>query len=284
MSGDIVIRASSTPTILDCPRRWAARALPELLADAGYPLRQIAQHIGAPIGTGVHAAGAHMLGIKRDFGEPPPFKEAEERGMVALDEAMAEAGEIMWDATARDRTDAQRQVSRMAIAYADQVVPKIEPLLVEQRLTMRAKPGFLVRGHLDDLVTYQRARRAIRDTKTGATPTGVAPQLGTYSMAAEANGWQVDDLLIDFIKRGSLKKPQEAVRTVPLDLDAAEAAADTAIRTAVGCTESFQATGDIKAFPANPGSKLCSAKFCPAWGTRSCRAHFPESDDEGVML
>jgi hypothetical protein len=38
--------------------------------------------------------------------------------------------------------------------------------------------------------------------------------------------------------------------------------------------------GDPWAFPANPGSKLCSAKWCPAWGTTFCREHQPSKDEE----
>ncbi|CAO3439801.1 hypothetical protein [Azospirillum argentinense] len=36
--------------------------------------------------------------------------------------------------------------------------------------------------------------------------------------------------------------------------------------------------GDPWAFAANPSSKLCSDRFCPAWGTAFCREH--QTDDK----
>jgi hypothetical protein len=279
VTDDILIRASSTPTILDCPRRWAARALGELVASAGYELRQLPTHIGAPIGTGVHAAAAHLLQTKRDRGEPSTFKEAEAVGMASLDQAIAEAGELMWDGTAGDRNDAQRQVTRMAIAYADQIVPKVEPVLVEENKYATWEPGFIVKGQLDDVVLYS-ARKVLRDTKTGSTPSGAIAQVGTYSLLLETHRMPVEQLLIDFIKRAPLKKPQPPAKTFSIDLPSAEAAAEEAISTAVASVKAFRLTANPKSFRANPSSKLCAAKWCPAWGTEFCKAHFPEGDED----
>lgn len=277
MPDDIIIRSSGAPTVLDCTRRWAARSLPELLAAAGYTVRQVGTHIGAPIGTGTHAAAASLLIAKRD-GTGTTFAQAREIGITALEEALSNAGELTWDGTANNRDDAQRQVTRMAAVYAEQIVPVVEPLLIEVNLYATIAPGFLLKGQIDDLVTQSTSRR-LRDTKTGSKPTGAVAQLGCYSRLLETHGQKVDGLDIDHIARAPLKKAQPAAKTYAIDLPSAEAAAEEAISTAVASTRRFIATGDPSAFRANPLSTLCSAKFCSAWGTSFCRAHLPDNQE-----
>jgi hypothetical protein len=273
----IVIRASSTPDGLDCRRRWAGRAIPDLLREAGYPVRELPQHCGAPIGTGVHAAAAHLLRGKRDQGTPPPFAEAEEVGHVEMDKAFADAGAITWDGTAKNRPQASEQMRRMARAYAEQVVPKVEPVLIEQRLEgdWPGAPGFVVSGQMDDLIRVD-AGNGLRDTKTGREPRKSMPQVGCYSMLGKAHGYPVADIAIDFIERVQLITPQPAVVQVPLDLDVCERLATRAIGDLIAATTKFLRTQDIESFPTNPGSTLCSDRFCPLWGTKTCRDHYPQ--------
>lgn len=277
MSEDIIIRASSLPTLLDCPRRWAARSLLELIGQTGYTVRQIGTHIGAPIGTGTHAAAASLLVAKRD-GTGTTFAQARDAGIAALDEALASAGELSWDGTANNRDDAQRQVTRMSAVFAEQIVPVVEPLLVEENRFATIEPGFILKGQLDDLVTYSGKRR-LRDTKTGSRPTGAISQCGAYSLLCESHGDKVEGLDIDFIARVPLKKAQPKAMTYTLDLPSAEAAAEEAITRAVSSVKRFRETGNPAAFPANPISKLCSAKFCPAHSSGFCKAHLPDGED-----
>jgi hypothetical protein len=269
-----VIRASSAPTLLDCPRRWAGANLgDEIEAATGLRPRATPISVGAPIGTGVHAVGAELLRSKRDQGSPCAFDLARDAGMEALDKALAD-GEILWDGTAGNRNDAQHQVTRMGLAYSEQIVPIVEPLMVEEELRASFAPGFTVVGHMDDLVLLGGEHR-IRDTKTGNTPKGLVAQLGCYSLLAQSHGRTVQGLDVDYIKRVPLKKAQPAVRSLALDQEAAEGEAWQALQIAVASVTKFRRTGDMQAFPANPLSNLCSATFCRLWGTPLCRAHFP---------
>lgn len=274
-----IIRASSTPTILDCTRLWAGRTLGDEIFDrTGIRPRYLPISIGAPIGTGVHALGAHLLTEKRRTGAAGSFRQAEERGMAALDEALRE-GEILWDGTAANRNDAQAQVRRMGEVYADQVVPFVEPKLVEERLFAKFADGFVVSGQMDDLVIYNSQHR-IRDTKTGNTPGGIAAQIGTYSLLGQTYGWKVEGLDTDYIKRVPLAKPQPDVKMFSLDQEACEAASFEACTIAVESVSEFRRTADMRAFRPNPSSKLCSATWCPLHSTPLCRAHFPDEEDE----
>lgn len=273
-----IIRASSTPLLLDCTRMWAGRNLAdELHAATGIRPRYLPIAVGAPIGTGVHALGAHLLTAKKR-GATATFKDAQERGMEALDDALRE-GEVLWDGTAANRADAQKQVTRMGLVYADQVVPFVEPKLVEERLFATFAPGFLISGQMDDLVLYNSKHR-IRDTKTGSTPGGVAAQLGTYSLLGQSHGWPVEGLDVDFIKRMPLNKPQPDVKMHSLDQDACEAASFEACTIAVESVTTFRRTGEMRAFRPNPSSKLCSATWCPLHSTPLCRAHFPDDEED----
>jgi hypothetical protein len=279
MSGTTVIRASSAPTLLDCPRRWAGSNLgEEIEAATGVRPRATPISVGAPIGTGVHAVGARLLLSKRDQGSPCAFDLARDDGMLALDKALAE-GEILWDGTAGNRNDAQHQVTRMGLAYSEQIVPLVEPLMVEEELRASFAPGFTVVGHMDDLVLLGGEHR-IRDTKTGNTPGGLLSQLGCYSLLAQSHGRTVQGLDVDYIRRVPLKKAQPAVRSLALDQDAAEQSAWLAMDIAVKGVTEFRRTGDMRAFVPNPSSKLCSATFCRLHSTPACRAHFPGEPDE----
>lgn len=273
----VVVRASSLPTVLDCTRRWAARTLREEIEAAGFALRNVGLHVGAPIGTGTHASAAHMLRGKRDTGRPAPFHEAEELGMVELDRALEEAGEVMWDKTAANRNDAQRQVRRLSMKYLEQVVPGASPVLVEERLVAEVEPGFIVSGQLDSLGTYA-PDHGLDDTKTGTEPRGAVSQQGCYSLLLRTprpefpDGWKVSRLGIHWLPRRSLNVVQPDVVRGTIDQNAAENLAQDAITSAIDAVKKFRVDQDPSAFRANPGSMLCSDRFCPAWGTAFCRA------------
>lgn len=270
-----VLRASSAPAILDCTRRWAGNALEEeIFATLGIRPRYLPTTIGAPIGTGLHAVGAHLLTAKLD-GHEPLFKPARERGMAALDDALQDS-EILWDGTAANRNDAQAQVTRMGLAYAEGVVPFVEPVLVEAELRATFAPGFEVVGHLDNLVLDADRQRRLRDTKTGGKPAGMLAQCGVYALLLQSHDWAFAGLDVDYIARGPLSKAQVPVQTMSLDKDAAEQAAHRALTIAADSIAEFRRTRSMEAFRPNPSSKLCSSRFCALHSTPLCRAHFPE--------
>lgn len=274
-----IIRASSAPAVLDCPRRWAGSNLADEIADrTGIRPRWLPTAVGAPIGTGVHALGAEMLRRKQSTGEPGPFNEARDAAMAALDEALE--AEVVWDGTAANRNDAQAQVTRMGMVYATQIVPHVAPKMVEERLTASYAKGFAVSGQMDNLVLVGN-RHLIRDTKTGAgKPTGMLSQGGIYSLLAQTHEWPVDGLAVDYIKRSALRQGQADAVTYELDRDAAEEAAVTACNIVVASVTEFRRTGEMSAFRPNPSSNLCKAKFCALHSTPLCRAHLPTEPEE----
>src|SRR5215471_1482931 len=144
----IVIRPSSLPGFADCQRRAIARSFPKEVKAAGYALRETPQGIGAAIGVAVHVGAAHMLEDKRRSGrlEQGAITMGEHAAEASLRESMREG--ITWDATSPRALESYKQTLRMVRSYAHQTAPKIEPVLVEERLEMTVAPGVLVSGQM----------------------------------------------------------------------------------------------------------------------------------------
>lgn len=288
---DIVIRASSLSGYPDCPRRSAARLFGKLIRDMGYELRSPPGSIGASVGSGVHAGAAAILSDKM-AGRTPSLGAATDRAIDTLRERVDQDSADMDDATP-SMAVAERQVARMTETYARQVAPDVEPQAVEKRLEAKvpftASP-FVLSGQSDVLA---REPDKLRDLKTGKQRRGNhAPQFGAYSLLARTHGAKVTGVVEDFIQRVSIKSPQPPAVRFKFDLVACEAAAVSVLRQidmnyqmfVNGDPERGIMPGDPGAFPANPSSNLCSAKWCPAFGTKFCTAHRSDATEEPAPI
>lgn len=264
------IRASSTTSWPDCARRWAASHLSELIKDAGYTLRQTPRTIGAAVGTAVHAGAAHVLNHKIKTGTTGAIKDAAEVAIVAYKEEVG-SHEIIMDQASPNGQSAETQVQRMTGAYHGQVAPGIKAVWVEHRLEARLSPRFIVAGTADVCEDG-----GMRDTKTGIIRRAHWPQFGTYSLLGRSHGLSVRTFHEDYIKRGSMKKPQPAPESFKYDVKVAEQMAASIFSHIEDGVTRFQTTLNPWEFMPNPSSMLCSDRYCPAWGTDFCRAHKPE--------
>jgi len=275
------IRASSLSNYADCPRRAAARIFAEDVRAAGYDIRTLGTGIGATVGTAVHAASAEVLRHKmKTGGDLPSVADTEEVAVEALrvEFDKAEAG-VEFDARVTPNlNDGQIQVARMARVFRSSIAPGIDPLTIEERLEAMVSPAVVVSGQSDILA---RTPTALHDLKTGTHLGYHGPQVGAYSLLQRSHGLTVQSAMIDYIPRVAVKKPQPDVLVVVYDLAACETAAVAVLAHIEADIRTFREgdarlriqPGDPWAFPANPGSKLCSAKWCPAWGSSFCREH-----------
>jgi hypothetical protein len=265
--GTVVIRCSTLSGYLDCPRRAAARNWVPLLEAAGFSPRQTPGTIGAAVGTAVHAGAARALQAKVETGMAAGRASAVDEAIATLD-AELEARETAWDDVTPHRATAQRQVDRMVGVYLSEIVPKVHPLAVENRMEAVYRPGYVLSGQADNICI---APGQIRDTKTGKFRRPSAAQLGGYLKLARVHGHDVGELIEDYVARVGVTKPQPGPLTTVHDAEAASAAAGAILDLASAQLDRFRASGDPWAFPANPNSALCSDRYCPAWGTSFCK-------------
>lgn len=275
--GPRVIRPSSLTTLADCERRWAAHALPDEVAQAGFVLHgRRPTHVGAAVGTGVHAAAAYTMEAKIADGTLGNETEAIDRAEEGLKAQMTYG--VAWDAITADLPTAQKQVARMAKTYRRFTAPNVEPLLVERRLEGDVGDGWSVSGQLDTLQGDPDS--VLRDLKTGAHQRANHVQYGMYAMLFRSHGYRVDRLAEDFIRRASLRKEQPLPVEVTIDIESAVSDAWESVRTIKATTAEFhRRLADPNgpppegAFRPNPASQLCGEKWCNAWGTQFCKAH-----------
>lgn len=260
------------PAYFDCARRAAAKQFRKEIEAAGFGLRETLPSVGATLGTSAHAAAEYLFRHKAET-----YSDGSEA--LALEVAVQRFGEdtgegVEWDDTTPNLNAATFQLRRVVAAIADfsrRVVPKA----VELSLRADAGDGFELTGHVD-LLTVDGV---VRDLKTGALHRPYQSQLGAYSLLARSSGEQVKAVAIDWIARTPKTKPQPPVQTESYPLDACEQAAFATIQRIKADVNKFRSTGDPWAFPANPMTMMCSARFCPAHGTPFCNMHLKSNKE-----
>ncbi|MDE1990470.1 MAG: hypothetical protein KGI82_08375, partial [Betaproteobacteria bacterium] len=176
------------------------------------------------------------------------------------------------------------QIVRMVDTFQRAVAPEIEPVIVEERMEADTGFGLVLTGQSDVLA---REPGRLLDLKTGKRQSTHAPQIGAYSLLSKSHGLTVNEAAVKFIQRVPISKSQPEPVTTPYELAQAENAAVNVLRHIHGDLKVFRegdaATGilpgDAWAFPANPSSMLCSAKWCSAWGTQFCTEHKKEIEE-----
>lgn len=283
----IVVRVSALSTYPDCERRGAARLFRREIEAAGFKLRSTPRGIGAVIGTAVHKSAEVSLREKAKTGALPPLSMVLDVANDSLTDQLG-AGEVMFEGargTTFNAAIAGSQVLSMARVYHFGIAPLVEPIIVEQRLEAEVEPGLVLSGQPD---TVAREPRRVRDLKTGARPpSSYAAQLGGYSLLARSHQLDVDSAAIDFVQRVSPKKVQPPPVSKHAGIADAETAASNILRRIAQNIETFRHgdeqrrihPGDPWSFLANPSSRLCSPKYCPAFGTEFCREGDPTREE-----
>lgn len=275
--GPKTIRPSSLTTASDCMRRFAAHHLQDQVAAAGYVLSGARPtHIGAAIGSGVHAAAAYTMINKRAHEHLGSDSEAIDKAQQEFDDRIQFG--VAWDQVTDDLSTARKQLQRMTVSYRRNIAPRAAPVLVEDRLTAELGDGWTMSGQVDQMTGDPDG--ILQDLKTGTTMRSNAVQYVSYGWIVKAHGFQLRGIEEQFLKRVSLKKEQPAPLAVAVDMAAHEADTWELIREIKAASDEFDRRAASpsgppapQAFRANPASVLCSAKFCRAFGTQFCTAH-----------
>lgn len=269
-----LLRPSSLVGFGDCPRRFAARSLRPMVEEAGYILRTgLPTHIGAAVGSAVHAGAAYTLEEKRDTGDLGGAAEAENRAEATLVERLAEGA--MWDETTPSLATAKTQAARMVRSYRRHLAPHVTPLLIEERLVANVGDGWELSGQADLLAGDPD--RDLRDLKTGKKRNNQI-QYGAYGIVLQAHGLAPNRIIEDFIARVRVSAEQPPPESEQIPLRPAVAEAWDVIDSIKHAVTEFQARAadpsgrePAGAFRANPSSSLCGEKWCPAYGTSFCK-------------
>lgn len=262
---------------------------------AGYPLRTTDRHIGGIVGTAVHkGVEVTLRGKMESGGTPAPLSQASEAAAGTVIAQMSDGPPVTFDANSPSRDFAIRSAIKMTAAYHSHVAPKIMPKIVETRLEAKhpLRPEILVSGQADTIAGTPQVLVAeqigVRDTKTGTRRRANQAQLGTYVLLYRAHGGNPVSVKEDFIPRVRPEKPQPPPLTIDYDLELAIQSAAALLERIADAYLDFRLRVENGhrppewAFTANPASILCSAKFCPAHGTRWCREWIEQKDPQPV--
>jgi hypothetical protein len=126
------IRASALPGWNDCPRRQSISMFWKIITAAGFKFERRENHVGAAIGTGVHAGAAHALREKRDGRALIPIKDVVEIGITAYRKEIAEG--VIYDAASPHPNACEKQVENLSRAFLFGVFPDIDALELEAEM------------------------------------------------------------------------------------------------------------------------------------------------------
>lgn len=260
---DHTVRASGLWEYMDCAyRAWEKRR------------RNVPTTVPAVIGTAVHAStGTFDQGILDES-----YLSVDDTVGVAVDMLSHPTEDVDWSRAEMSHAEAERRAIWCHTRYCQEIAPTRNYIAVEETLdplTVRTRRGVVIEltGHLDRRrVVYDEGGQewqGISDIKTGARAVnsdGTAklgrhgPQLGVYQMLAEHSLGRCMELPPEIIGLQTGGESKVGVAPVP-----------NAMRALIGSEmqpgfldyvgEYFK-TG---LFPPNPGSVLCSPKYCPCW-------------------
>jgi len=251
-------------------RRGAARAFRKLIASKGFKLREFeSARIGAAIGTGVHSGAAHVMNNKKDTGELGKIDDMINISADSFRKKIVHG--VDYDGTTRNVNEADLQIGSISRMYYNLIAPKIEPIRIEKELPAKVSKDFELIGHPDCI-----AKDGIHDLKSGVKCYSYHAQMGAYRILARSNYIRGSDLGLRIVwiprtkinsKRIIAQKPPQVIPYNPLG---AENMAYSQLTLIMNQVREFENAGDPEAFPANPMSNLCSAKWCTALGTEFC--------------
>lgn len=275
MTANLELRASSLGNFADCMARGLASSLRDLVVGAGYQIRGRTEHISALVGTGAHAAiSADLVAIKDGINRPSP-QDLEELGIVKFRGAIRDAeAPISMDDTTPDTNRGEKQIREISAVHRAQVAGSSRPVAVEERMwaALGVGGGVLLSGQPDSLEDLRPGGLTVRDLKTGRR-SNYLHQLGAYSLLAEANGLTITDAEIVGIPRakaGTIPEAYGEITPGGVIQYGAIPAVFSLVEEITRAVDRVNAGDPV--YQVNPGSALCSVRFCPAHGTRFCIA------------
>lgn len=259
----IAIRASSLAELFDCAHRWEGKHLLGISGPTGG---------AAQLGTAVHAGTAAFDAARLPGGTPITANDAADAVVDAIQhpERDVDWGDLL-------KRDAERIALALHTRYCTEVAPKQTYLGVEvtcERLDL-PELGIVLTG-TNDRVRVTPKGNGITDLKTGKRAVGTNGKAETAKHALQLG---VYELLAEHSMGIPIAAPAQVVGmntgTTPASQRIGTGEVGNARQLLLGQdgepgyleqAAQILRSGD---FRANPSSFLCSAKYCPRFG--SCR-------------
>lgn len=264
MNEPIRLRASSVAELLDCALRWKKKNLDGMRLPTSPP---------ALIGTAVHASTAAFDQSRLDG----TGLSINDTAGIAVESLQHPEEEVNWAGVSAGK--AEETALRVHIAYCTEIAPTqdytvVEHTLAPLQIAMENGVVFELTGTLDRVRRDLLGNTGVADVKTGVSAVGAdgvvvvgkhLPQLGTYTLLAEQEFGPMT-LPAGIIGLGTSSTARVGFREI---LGAKEALIGADMEP--GILHYVAPYFKSGLFPPNPGSWLCSAKFCPFYS--KCAFH-----------
>lgn len=210
----------------------------------------------AAVGTSCHKGAEFELKEKLS-GLKPSLSAANDAAISEL-----RSQDLEFDDETRTMNDAEKKTLKMLSIFDKNVLEKIDPKTVENRLSIEINE-FVITGQTDVVEMDD----SIVDHKFGKSKaSGYLVQMGINSILVGGNSGSIkistvdpksfDDKIYDFEKKQ------------------AEILAQKMLKRIIPQIRDYMKTGDPMSFDFNPGNNLCSERFCPAYGREFCAFTF----------
>lgn len=262
------ISASATPTAHDCMRRCASKAFGarkpkesrfgKLLIEAGFEFPKRGTNYGQVVGSSIHDVVDKFISTGNE----------EESLQSGIDYLYENCSNAEGDSTTPTIKMAEHQTVLIGKYVVRNILPTLDIAFHEMELKATLNKNFILTGHIDIGAFDENDQINIRDWKFGKNANGYGAQIGCYDYLLDANEWNTSGKhFIDHIPR-----TKTTIKHTPITINAEKAnlLARGTVRNIVNAVNQFEKSGNPEVFIANPSSSLCSAKFCPAFGTSFC--------------
>jgi hypothetical protein len=265
----LTIRASSLPSYQDCARRAIIPILYRRIVDSGYVLRDTRPGVGQCIGTACHAAAYSALDHKKHgtIGTSTDFHV--DQAVSAYDTEIVDG--IEWDAVTGNKNDAYKQIRTLVGSFCGEILPMVQPDGIEMAFEAVVPQSELpyevyTSGHVDlDTVDW-----SVEDWKFGSVHRSHHAQMGDYSLLEKSARRTVSSVVVTQFPRTRISKPYPGAQRHVLDISVCERAAKSVLNHMIHDIAEYERTGSPWSFGCNPGSMMCSDKYCRARGTEWC--------------
>ncbi len=244
-----------------------------LAHDYGFEFNNTKNHVGSAVGTAAHEGVAFLMRQFKATGQWGGMTRAKQGAAAAAAAMVEEAREsLIMDRITRGTEDAVKAAMKIVTAYHETMIPTGEPLIIEKGLKCTFQdPQFMSEYELTGTLDVFLMGGFLRDLKTATELKNYYAQIGCYIDLLESNGYPVSGAYIDHYPRTRPGMLQIPGVPVAINKEVAKKHSRLVHLQTFRALQEMIDSGDPEVLVARPSTRLCSKKFCPAYGTDFCK-------------